>query len=616
MRRLGWLAWLAVAMVWVGCPKKKQPEAVPVADAGPAQVTEKEPNDRLEQAQALADSTIVTASLNAEPNRGDEDWYALVAASPRLVDVTVGGIPGTDVVLEVYDTDHNRLASVNSEGEGKPERLPNLGVRGKLLLKISATKKGTGGAYTLTALFHDALPGFELEPNDRAADSNELKLGEAVPDGWRVSGYVGHSGDADWYRVDLQGETTDAPAHAAEDAGTRAVGLPRPAPAPIVPQDPDSDDLPAVPPGPMAAGAAPLDAGAPQEVPKMALRVDLSPVAGVKLEVQILSEAQAVLFGSKGKENEALSFRNVGVRATDKMIFVVIKSAWSGTGKEAKRGYNADKPYTLTVTKEAAGANAEYEPNDDFTKATPLPLDGFREGFIASKSDVDYYVLRSAQPVTVRAQLSGVDRLDLVLSAVRPNPDKPNAPEQVLIKANDGAIKEPEVLNNVSCQGDCYFKVEGALKKVDGKWLREYENPDQAYRLSITAVADDGTQEREPNDTVDTANVLPLGKPVRGTIHPKKDSDFYKVDLSARPVKTPLKATVTGILKVDIALYLWRVTDSGKELVQTSDKAKGEQPEVVNYAAEPGVYLFEVRDSKNRESNFQDAYQLIVVESE
>ena len=100
-------------------------------------------------------------------------------------------------------------------------------------------------------------------------------------------------------------------------------------------------------------------------------------------------------------------------------------------------------------------------------------------------------------------------------------------------------------------------------------------------------------------------------------MYPKKDTDFFLLDLSNKPVKTPLKATLTGILKVDVGLYVHQLDENGKaELVQTADSAKGDKPETVHFTAEPGKYVFEVRDSKNRESNFQDSYQLTVEEAE
>src|SRR5207302_5866786 len=104
---------------------------------------------------------------------------------------------------------------------------------------------------------------------------------------------------------------------------------------------------------------------------------------------------------------------------------------------------------------------------------------------------------------------------------------------------------------------------------------------------------------------------------IRGTVYPKKDVDFFVLDLSERPVRTPIRATLLGILKVDVGLYLHRMGEDGRtQLVQTSDRAKGDQPELIRYSAEPGVYLFEVRDAKNREANFQDYYQLTVEEGE
>jgi hypothetical protein len=69
------------------------------------------------------------------------------------------------------------------------------------------------------------------------------------------------------------------------------------------------------------------------------------------------------------------------------------------------------------------------------------------------------------------------------------------------------------------------------------------------------------------------------------------------------------------VLKVDLGLYLHRVDEGGKlTLVQTSDSAKGDKPETIRFSADPGLYVLEVRDSKNRDSNFQDSYQLSVDE--
>ncbi|XXF80416.1 ABC transporter substrate-binding protein [Myxococcaceae bacterium GXIMD 01537] len=642
-RRLGWM-WVCTALL-AGCPKGKEevPDAGAPAEVKPDALSEKEPNERPEQALAIPRDAVVTAALAADPSKADEDWYRLAPeAGARMADVAVTGIPGTDLTLEVYDGDRYRLAGINSEGDGKPERFPNLYVERERWVRVAPARKGSGGAYTLTVTYRPANDGEEREPNDRAVDAHVLPLGQTV------TAYLGHAGDADWYRVELPAPATPEPA----PAPTPTEPPPGTAPAPTEGAPPaPTEAAPGSPPPPEGSaeavpqeGAAPpaeaplaedtgagqvvaqaaaqalgQDAGPPPaapEPPAVALKIELSGIQGVSPELEVLSEAEAQLFLTKAKEGEALSLRNIGVRGTDRVVYVVVRGGWTGTGKDARRTFNAGAPYTLTVSQEEAGANAELEPNNEWAKATPMSGAGFKEGFLSPKGDVDYFVLKTAEPSLVRAELSGVERLDLVLSAVEP-PAGDGLQETVVVRANEGEVKEPERLNNVVCNGTCYFKVEGASRKVDGKWVREFENAEVPYRLTLTPVPDTGNQEREPNGTADRAMELTFGKAVRGTVYPKKDVDYFRLDLSDRPVRTPLKATLLGILKVDVGLYLHRLGEDGKlTLVQTSDRAKGDQPESIRYSAEPGVYVLEVRDAKNREANFQDAYQLLVEEGE
>jgi hypothetical protein len=646
----------------IACKADKAPEvqdAGPV-ETGPTSLTEQEPNERPDQALALTRDSTVTADLAAQPNKADEDWYRLAPAAARVADVTVSGLPGGDITLEVYDRDRNRLVTINSEGDSKPERFPNLYVEGERWVRVVPARKGVGGAYTLEVRMRAPNDGEEREPNDRAVDAAPLPLGQTV------TAFLGHAGDEDWYRIELPepaapggavpgmegtapapegtapegaapapapagaaptGEGT-APAPGSESGGT--VGAP-PSPAPEGTFAGGEPPPPAPPaeaqsaPGEVggmaaaqAAQAQALDAGTavPPEPPSVALKIDLSGVEGVRPELSVLSAAEAPLFTLRGKEGEALSLRNIGVRATDRVVYVVVKGSWVGTGKEARRTFSATAPYTLTVTQEAAGANAELEPNDELYKATPLTAGGYREGFLSPKGELDHFVLKTSEPVLAKLELSGVERLDLVLSMVEP-PQGDGAKETVLLRVNDGEVKEPERLNNVACNGSCYFRVEGASRKVDGKWVKDFENAEQPYRISLTTVPDNGGEEREPNNTSDRGQDLTPGKAVRGTVFPVKDTDFYRLDLSDRPVRTSIRATLLGILKVDVGLYLHQLQPDGKlSLVQTADRAKGDQPEGIRYSAEPGVYFFEVRDAKNREANFQDAYQLTVEEGD
>ncbi len=547
-----------------GAPKA--PDAG-VPDAGPPVLVEKEPNDSAAQALVLSGTATVDANLSADPARPDSDWYALTASAPSTVDVEVTPPAGGDVALELVDEAGGVLASVNAGGVGGVERIPNVDVSARTYVRVVATRKGVGGAYTLRATFQPRAPGYELEPNERKADATAVGLGQAI------SGTVGNPGDIDWYRYEL--------------------GEPEAPPEPLLPAD-EQD-----------AGAE--DAGVnPLAEKRVALRIGLSALEGVATHVQLLTEAEAVLFEARSRENGTLSLRNVGVRAADRVVYVAVRSA----NKKA----NPDTSYTLTVGRENDGDNAELEPNDELTRATDVPPNSYRDGYLSPKGDVDHFRLVTDGPSIVSLQVSGVDKVDLVLAVVRPVEGKP---DEVVARANEGTSREDEQLTNIACDGVCFIRVEAASKKVDGKWVKEDENGDQPYRLTTTVVPDDGSVERESNNTAATATPVTLGRAIRGTVFPKKDVDYYALDLRERPVKTALVGTVTGLLKVDVGLYLHRVEDDGKlTLVQTADGARGEKSEVVRFTAEPGLYVFEVRDARNREANFQDSYQLTVDEGD
>ncbi len=574
------LALLGLLMLLAACTCDKAAVVdAGVPDAGPPVLTEKEPDDSADKANVIERSAIVEANLGADPAKPDVDWYVFRSQVPRTVDVRVSCPPGADVAIELVDETGTVLQAINAGGLGAAEHLPNLDVSGKAFLRVVSMKKGAGGAYTLTARFAERVPGYELEPNDRRVDATQVAFGQAI------SGYLAHAGDVDLFRFELPGrDVPDAGAGDALDAG---------------------DDA-----GLIDAGV--VDAGPPPPEPRLALRIDLSAVENVAFDVQLMTEAEAVLFSAKSRENAPLSLRNVGVRASDRVIYVAVRSAPIGSGKDAKRGANDGLSYTLTVAQEEAGASAEFEPNDDPAHATDLPPNSYRDAFLSPKGDVDYFALTTDGPAIARLQVTGVEKVDLVLSVVSAVDGKP---EETLVKANEGGTREPEQLNAVACDRRCLIKVEAVARKVDGKWVKDDENADQSYRLSATVVPDDGTEEREPNNTQATATPITFGKPIRGTIYPRKDVDLFLLDLRTREVKTPLKAVVTGVLKVDLGLYLHRVDEGGKlTLVQTSDSAKGDKPETIRFSADPGLYVLEVRDVKNRDSNFQDSYQLSVDE--
>lgn len=580
-----------------GCPRHEGAQDAGPPPGTPRAVAEVEPNDDAAHAQRLEGAVDLTASLHPTAGRkGDEDWYELAIPAGQRATVSVDPAPPLDVALEVYDADGVKRFALDGAPGGGSEVLRGLASGRATRLRVFSKKADASGPYHLTVALEPDDGTTELEPNNRAADATPLLPGRAL------KGFLPDPLDEDWYRLTLPGPD-DAGAPVVVDAGGAALDAGALADAGAL----DGGDA-----------GAPFDAGLPAlppvpVEPPTLLHLAVTGVPGVRLEVALVNAAQATLFSTRGKApGDPVEVRNLALRAGEREYFVVVRSAPIGTGKEAKRGSSLSEGYTVTAEVEVAKGAVELEPNDDPAHATPIGPAGSIEGFIAPRGDVDVFVVHADAPVFARAELSGVEHLDLELAVLGVSD---GGKESVLLTANDGEIKEPEVLTNLAFgPGDLYLQVRSAAHKgPDGKWSRDGENAKDPYRLTVALSPDDQTREREPNNTPELATPIALGQTLRGTIHPRRDVDFYRLDLSAQPVKVNLKATATGILKVDIALYLYEQKPDGTlSLVQTSDTGKGDAPESVTFAAEPGVYFLKVKDTHDRASNFLDSYTLHV----
>jgi hypothetical protein len=627
-----------LALLIAGCSKSEPPpasEAPGPAPAAPREIVETEPNDTPATATPVAGEARITAQLGSEPGKNDEDLFRLAASPSKVATFEVSGIPGVDVRLDLLDIDGNPIASFNSEPACAGEKLVGLNLDTEWIVRVAPVKRGSGGAYTASVSLADAPEGHEVEPNDRAVDATPLPLDVAI------EGRLADKADEDWYRIEVPLPVPPAEATAADEpAGLKPAAGREPAaeltwarfPA-VAATEPAAGEPGAQwahraePADPVPRGEAP-SAGViekpaepdeiigpiePEPPPVAVVKLEISGVPDVRLQVEVANEAQAVFYTARSREiGEGIQVRNLALRPGETTYFVTVKSAWVGLGKEARRGHNQVDTYALSISPEEAGANAELEPNDEPARATPFVGDGTRQGFLAPKGDVDYFRVSASEPSLLKIELSGLDRVDSTLSLV--SVDEAGK-EQLLLRADDGGVREGELLVNVAAgpDSDVLVKVDTASRRIQGKWVKDQENAIQPYRLTVSSRPDDGTWEREPNGDGSAATPIEVGRPMRGHVHPKKDVDLYRLDLTRALVKVPLRINLTGILKVDLALKLYRLDAEGKPtLVQSSEKGKGDQPESIRYAAEPGVYLIEVKDTPNRQSNFIDAYQLLV----
>ncbi len=539
-------------------PAVEKPTKAGDAAAALNEVAEVEPNEKTEQAMEIKDSCVVTGTLEAAsgPKKRAVDWYKITPQSTKVLKLRLSPIAGEDVDLTFLDADRNELFRVDSAGAGEGEVYPNLTVERGAYVRIRGSAGGQGGAYRFGLEFSEPVAGQEVEYNGRYSTANELKIGE------QVTGYLGHKRDEDWFLVNCK------------DLATGSV-----------------------------------------------LRIDLSEVAGVRFAMEVLDgqERAPILKRSSEKIGQGIVVRNLGLPAKAEAIFVVVKSAWIPGPKPKKyvRTENAEKTYSLSISSETGGDDLEREPDDDAEHAMSI-LDGQKmRGYLSSPSDVDWYKIEVERPSLLSAELSALDRVDLQLYVVDPE-KKDKKRNFSLVRMNDGAVAEPEIITNCALKpGENYVRVEGAFKKVDGKWLRDFFNLDETYSLTLTLRSDDGREEREPNNKPEQATPIKIGDTLRGTLHPKGDVDMYLLDLSGQDGPHDTLIECSGIPKLNVAIaLLGPEQDENGKLKQSasSDQGKGEAKESIKKELMPGVYHIKVWGTPRTESNTRDQYLLTVTQ--
>jgi len=557
---------VAVALAAAGCSKDEQPkeDEQPAAEAPAAAapqvktIEEVEPNERTDQAMPVTEACVVEASLEAAAgeDKRASDWYRIAPAGTKMVRLAVSGVAGEDLQLNFLDADKNRLFRVDAGGVGEGEVYANLILDREAYMRVYGSKGGKGGAYELKVQMQDPQAGHEVEPNDRYSMASALAVGD------RVEGYLTHPADEDWYRLAL-------------------------------------GDLP--------TGSV--------------LRIDLTAVEGVRfgLEVVGTEEQVPIMKASSPEQGKGVVIRNLGVPGTPEAVYLVVKSAWVPGPKPKKyiQTHNADATYALSVSSEAGGDDLEREPNDKPEEAITL-LDGQKiRGYLGAPDDVDWYRIEVERPSILSAELSALDRVDLQLYVVDPE-KKDQRRDFELVRINDGKVAEPETLTNCALKpGDNYLRVEGAWKNVDGKWVRDFVNLDETYELTVNLRTDEGKEEREPNDELEKATGIAPGQTLRGTLHPKRDVDFFRLDLSDQNGPRQTVIECTGIPKVDVAITLLgpERDEKGKpKVVASSSRGKGEAKEEIAKELLPGEYHILVRGQPRSESNARDQYVLTVTQ--
>jgi len=171
-----------------------------------ADTVEREPNNTPGYANLLPLGAPVRGTVGklGADGHGDVDYFRFPPGKgARTVDARLEGIPGVDLVLELYDAQGRRLAKSDERGRGWGEWLQPtavgpaecyLAVR-EFWLQGEKPTEDAPDPYALTARWGAPQAGWEVEPNDWPAAATPL----AAPG--RVREYLGRADDQDWFAL-------------------------------------------------------------------------------------------------------------------------------------------------------------------------------------------------------------------------------------------------------------------------------------------------------------------------------------------------------------------------------------------------------------------------------
>jgi eukaryotic-like serine/threonine-protein kinase len=168
--------------------------------------TEAEPNNTAGYANLLASGRPVRGTIGAPLEGGspDVDFFRVpVGKGARAVSARLDGVPGLDLVLELFDAQGRRLARGDAHGRGGGEWIQPtsigpaeafLSVR-EVWVQGQKPTEAPNDPYTLTVTWGPPQTGWEIEPNDWEAAATPL------PPGTSMRGTLGEPEDKDWFVV-------------------------------------------------------------------------------------------------------------------------------------------------------------------------------------------------------------------------------------------------------------------------------------------------------------------------------------------------------------------------------------------------------------------------------
>ena len=254
---------------------------------------------------------------------------------------------------------------------------------------------------------------------------------------------------------------------------------------------------------------------------------------------------------------------------------------------------------TLTLVPQAF-AVSDSGSNDSLQTAQPVSLGDSISGKISPKGDVDFYSFQLTQSGKVTLDMKAyMEYYSLLLydsSGERIWYDDYNQWTESVGFRNDTYHLFLE-------KGTYYLQVKGSVwKDGDSSYPGTYEIE--------TAFDPANATEAEPNNSMDQANPVTLGEPIRGVIAQNGDYDWFQ-----------FAQTASNVLSIDVTAYLeyysLLIYDTSGSLIWYDDynqwtESSGYRTDAYQVDLEPGTYYLQVKGSvwKNGDSSYPGTYTL------
>lgn len=239
--------------------------------------------------------------------------------------------------------------------------------------------------------------------------------------------------------------------------------------------------------------------------------------------------------------------------------------------------------YHMTIKFEPE-LNVELESNDTAVKATPIALNTAYSGMLSDSKDIDFFsfTLEETSAVNVTLGTPG-------------NGSKSTTHVYTVYNAADGAK-----LSTISMPGNVQLTETGNLYLASGTYLVQvtkgsiYTNDE--YILTVN-VDQNGFMESEPNNTLETANAIPVNEDIHASIGQEGDIDCYTFTLDGDAVVQP-RFTFKPTDSSSKTYVLTLMDSSRRELLKVNIGGKESTKVIAPVALTAGTYTVKIENPR------------------